>query len=184
MTRRCRWASRTREHLVPLVSSAVARGNSGVLPQREDRPGRLQAGHADGLKHAPGAFQAAPHPRDARAGVFEQPCPWGSAGRSGGFSVGPTGTTSLSRSWPEAGLILARGYTEQVPDDERGCPGPQLQGWHHISKCKRFGVHHAVAREATLTSGALADVCALFTEVRSRYCGRAVPGCSDRRGCR
>lgn len=66
------------EHLLPLVSSAVARRNSRVLPQREDCAGRLQAGHADRLKHAAGAFQAAPHPCDARAGVFQQPSPWGS----------------------------------------------------------------------------------------------------------
>lgn len=48
----------------PLLSSAVARGNAGVLPQREDRAGGLQAGHEDRPQHPPGALQAAPHPRD------------------------------------------------------------------------------------------------------------------------
>lgn len=66
-------ASATAEHLLSLVSAAVARGDSGVLPQRQDRAGGLQAGHEDGPEHAAGAFQAAPHPCHARAGGFRRP---------------------------------------------------------------------------------------------------------------
>lgn len=51
-----------------LLFFAVARGDAGVLSQRQSGAGGLQAGHEDGRRHAEGTLQTAPHPRHPRAG--------------------------------------------------------------------------------------------------------------------